>query len=326
MKLKTLKDIEVAEKKVLVRADLDVGKNFGGVERLEVLLPTLDFLDKRNAQIVLIGHRGRPGGKVDNSLSMEPVGEKFEKILKEKWGEKRVEEINMHVLENLRFNPGEEANDEHYAEHLAEEGEIYVNEAFATSHRKHASIIGIPKYIPGVCGIRFCEEVENLEKVRDNPRRPLIILISGVKDGKLRYIDKFREFADRILIGGRLSEYLGNNLKDEKIFVSGLSDSKLDIDEDSIKKYKEIISKAGTIVLSGPVSKFEEKEHMQGTKRVFEAVAGSSAFKLAGGGHTRHAISMLNLKEKFDWISVGGGSMLEFLAKGTLPGIEALLN
>lgn len=326
MKLKSIKDTDIVGKKVLVRADLDVGKNFGGVERLETLLPTLDYLDKRKVPIVLMGHRGRPNGKTDMSLSLEPVGKELENILKEKWGEKRVEGIQMHVMENLRFNPGEKANGEHFAEHLAEEGEIYVNEAFASSHRKHASIIGVPKYLPGVCGLRFGLEVENLKKVLDNPKRPLVILMSGVKDGKLRYLDRFRQFADQILIGGRLSEYLDKNDKDEKIFISTLTEDKYDVDSTSIKKYEEVISRAGTIVVSGPVSKFEEKEHMQGTKRVFEAVASSSAFKLAGGGHTRHAISMLDLEDKFDWISVGGGSMLEFLAEGTLPGIEALLN
>lgn len=326
MNLKSLKDIDVTKKKVLVRADLDVGRNLGGIERLHIFLSTLDYLAKKKSEIILMGHRGRPGGKEDESLSMEPVADELEKILKEDWGEERVSELDMHVMENLRFNPGEEANDEHYAEHLAEEGEIYVNEAFATSHRKHASIIGVPKYLPGVCGLRFYEEVKVLSKVRENPKRPVVMLVSGIKEDKLNYIEDFKQFSDRILIGGKLPEYLGKTGEDEKLFVSALTKDKEDIDTESIKKYEEEIANAGTVVVSGPVGKFENDGHRHGTEQVLSAVVKSKAFKLAGGGHTRNAISVLGLEGKFDWISAGGGSMLEFLAKGTLPGIEALLN
>ena len=133
------------------------------------------------------------------------------------------------------------------------------------------------------------------------------------------------------MIGGRLPEYLGDNTEsvrahqNDDVVVANLTQDKEDITLNSIEVFEEEVKKAGTIVVSGPMGKFEEEGHMQGTQRVFEAIAGSRAFKVAGGGDSQEAIEQLNLSDKFDWISVGGGSMLEFLANGTLPGIEALL-
>jgi len=259
-------------------------------------------------------------------LSMEPVGVKLGEMLSEKWGNDKVEKLVLNVMENLRFEKGEEENDMAYARKIAEHGEVYVNEAFATSHREHASIVTIPKMLPHYCGIRFCQEVEKLEKVLNSPKRPVVVLINGVKKGKLKYLKDLQKFADKVLIGGKLPMYMDNINSNEKIFISKLVPNGLDIDEESIKVYREVIEKAGTVVVSGPLGKFEDDNSNSGTSKVFKAAADSSGFKLAGGGDTRHAISNLGLEQKFDWISTGGGSMLEFLAKGTLPGIEALLN
>lgn len=330
MELKTLKDIEVSGKKVLVRADLDVGKDFGGEDRLEVLLPTLNYLSKKSAKIILLGHMGRPGGKEDPTLSLKPAAKKLDAFLKENWGEDRVAKLNMYVMENLRFNLGEESNDEHYAEHLAEEGEVYVNEAFATSHRRHASIVGLPLFLRSknensvAAGFHFVEEVENLGRVLENPKRPLVSIISGIKKDKLSYVADFKKFSDKILIAGRLPDYLGDN-KDGKLKVANLTPDKEDITIHSMELFEAEISKAKTIVVSGPMGKFEDEGHRQGTQRVLKAVSESSAYKVAGGGDTQRAIKFFGLSDKFDWISVGGGAMLEFLAKGSLPGIDALL-
>jgi phosphoglycerate kinase len=181
--------------------------------------------------------------------------------------------------------------------------------------------------LPHAAGLRFHEEVRNLSMVFENPKRPVVMGISGVKDDKLSYIKDFLKVADKILIGGRLPEYIHDSSelhKNPKVVVANLMADKEDITIHSVEKFEEEIGKAGTIVLSGPMGKFEEEGHRQGTKRVFEAVAFGQAFKVAGGGDTQSAIKMFGLNEKFDWISVGGGAMLTFLAKGTLPGIEAL--
>lgn len=307
MKLPGLEDLNVSGKKVLVRADLDTDY------RLQTLIPTLDYLVKNNAKIILIGHKGRPEGKVVEDLSLKPLEEKFRK-----W--------QVQVEENLRFDPGEEANDSDFAKRLAEKGEIYVNEAFAASHRKHASIVGLPKLLPSAAGFHFIKEVESLSKVVNQPKKPVLVIIGGAKKDKLDYVESFKKFADKILVAGRLPEFMPESASNDKLIIARLIQDKEDITIRSIEEFGEEIAKAGTIVVVGPMGKFEEKGHRMGTERVFKAIVESSAFKLAGGGDTRKAISMLGSSDKFDWISVGGGAMLEYLANGTLPGIQALLN
>lgn len=313
--LPQLKDFDLKGKKVIVRADLDVEPSKLDDLRIQSLIPTLDYLKSQNAQITMIGHRGRPEGKVDESLSLKP----FEKVF-DKWGAK--------VEENLRFDPGEESNDPLFANKLASLGDLYVNEAFAASHRAHASIVGLPKLLPHAAGLRFVQEVENLARVFQEPKRPVVIIISGIKDDKLSFVEDFLKIADKVLIGGRLPDYIHDASplrKNPKVLIADLMPDKEDITIHSVEKFEDEISKAGTIVVSGPISKFEEEGHRQGTKRIFEAATKSPAYKVAGGGDTEAAIKLLGLSDKFDWMSVGGGAMLTFLAKGTLPGIEALL-
>ena len=314
-------DLDVTNKKVLVRADLDIdiGENY----RLEALLPTLKYLFSQSSKIILIGHRGRPEGKVVEELEMKPVEDELRKIAKG---------IEFEMMENLRFDPGEEANDPEYAKKLSLLGDIYINEAFASSHRDAASITGLPKLLPHAAGFRFIKEVENLSKVFDNPKRPVMFIVGGSKKDKLDYIEGLKPIADKILVGGRLPDYLGDEAltsiklrtQSEKLIVGNLTQDKEDITLNTIERFEEEIDKAGTIVLAGPMGKYEDEGHRQGTERIFKAVASSSAFKITGGGDSLSVLSIYDLKDKFDWVSVGGGAMLEFLAKKTLPGIEAL--
>lgn len=313
--LPQLKDADLKDKKVIVRADLDFDPSETDSLRLTSLYPTLDYLKGQNSQIILIGHRGRPEGKADESLSLIPFKKFFEKY-------------NLQLEENLRFDPGEEANSEEFAKKLAGLGNFYVDEAFGVAHRAHASIVGLPKLLPHAAGLRFVLEVENLSKVFESPKKTVVMIISGLKDDKLSYVDKFLEMADKVLIGGRLPDYVHDSSPlrtNPKVVVGDLLPDKEDITIHAIEKFEEEISKAHTIVVSGPIGKYEEEGHRQGTKRVFEAVAKSQAFKIAGGGDTEAAIKLLDLSDKFDWVSVGGGAMLDFLANKTLPGIEALL-
>lgn len=315
MNLPKLTDKDLKGKKVIVRADLDFDPTDTTNLRLTTLALTLNYIKEKEGQIVLIGHRGRPDGKVNELFSLKA----FENIFS-KW--------QLRLEENLRFNKGEEENSLDFAQKLASLGDFYVNEAFAASHRAHASIVSLPKLLPHAAGLRFNLEVENLSKVFSDPKRPVVTIISGVKDDKLSYIENFLKFSDKILIGGRLPDYIHDNSplrKNPKVIVSGLIADKEDISLHSVEEFETEIKKAATIVVSGPLGKFEEEGHRLGTKRVLEAVANSNAFKVAGGGDTESAIKLLGLSEKFNWLSVGGGAMLEFLAKGTLPGIEALL-
>ncbi|OGM08039.1 hypothetical protein A2W13_02945 [Candidatus Woesebacteria bacterium RBG_16_36_11] len=326
MKLPEIESFDLSQKRVLVRADLDVDlkENY----RLKAILPTINYLIERGANILLLGHKGRPQGK-DSLLSLRGVCGELANLLNKNIN--FIEEFptmppegDLVMLENLRFNPQEESNGQEFAQALANLGEFYVNEDFAVSHRVHASIVGLPKLLPHAAGFRFRQEVENLAKVLTNPRKPVVVIIGGVKEDKITYIASFEKFADKILIGGRLPEFIQNNLNQKEIIATLLPD-KEDITIHSIENFEEEIAKAGTIILTGPVGKFEEEGHRMGTKRVFEAIAkNQEAFKVAGGGDTVKAINLLNIAQSFDWISVGGGASLEFLAKGTLPGIEAL--
>jgi phosphoglycerate kinase len=320
MTLPSVRDQEVAGKRVLLRADLDVPENEDF--RLEAMVPTLKLLSEKEAEIIIIGHRGRPEGKAVEELRVASIKERLQKI---------AEGSKFEVLENLRFEVGEEANDSEFAKTLSQKGDIYINEAFAASHRAHASIVGLPKLLPHAAGLRFLSELENLSKVLENPKKPVVVIISGIKKDKVEMAKALVSKVDKVLVGGRLPEYIGDNTDSvrlqerDKLVVANLIMDKEDITLNSIDRFKEEIAKAGTIVLAGVLGKYEDEGHRQGTKEIFEAVAASSAFKVAGGGDTQAALAMFNLKERFDWISVGGGAMLEFLAKGTLPGIEALL-
>lgn len=321
-KLPKLQQLDVSGKRVLVRADLDIdiGENY----RLEAILPTLEYLYSKHAKIIVIGHLGRPGGKVVEELKIKPVEKALRKIAKS---------IEFEVLENLRFNPGEEANDESFARELASKGDIYVNEAFASSHRDSASITTLPKLLPHAAGLRFEKEIENLSRVFENPAKPVVLVVGGSKDDKKGYIKSLENFVDKILVGGRLPEYYGdlalesvrNKGKENKMIIGNLVQDKEDITLNTIERFESEINKAKTIVLAGPMGRYEDEGHRQGTERVFKAVASSSAFKIVGGGDSLSVLSLYSLESKFNWVSVGGGAMLEFLAKKTLPGIQALL-
>jgi phosphoglycerate kinase len=337
MRPQSVTDLSLDNQRVIVRMDLDVDPDGKDLYRLEACLPTLEYLAEKKCKVVIIGHRGRPGGKSDVSLSLKPVAQKLEELLRNRIGKDRLKKLDMNVAENLRFNSGEESNDDDFAKHLAELGDYYINEAFSVSHREHASVVGVPRYVKGsALGLRFAEEISNLDKVLNKPERPILVILSGAKEDKLEHISPLKNLADTVLIAGRLPLYMGEIEKDSttlrvkgsddkcKVVIANLIQDKEDITLKSAEIFEQNISSAGTIVVSGPVGKFEEDGHRQGTEKVLNAVAKSGAYKVAGGGETSLAIDLLGLEKKFDWISVGGGAMLEYLTEGTLPGIKAI--
>jgi phosphoglycerate kinase len=318
MDLPKLTDLDVAGKRVLLRLDLDTEPSPDDF-RIKSSEETLNYLKEKGAQIIIIAHKGRPEGKIVENLSLKT----FQPIF-DKWGAE--------VKENLRFDPGEENNDPEFAKKLASWGDVYINEAFATSHRESASIIGLPKLLPHTIGFRFAKEVENLSKVFENPTRPLLFVIGGSKKDKPEYIKSLESLSDKILVGGRLPEYYGdlalesvrNKGENDKLIIANLVQDKEDITLNSIEIFEKEISKAKMIVLAGPMGKYEVEGHGQGTERIFKAVAAANAFKIVGGGDSLVVIAKYSLEDKFNWVSVGGGAMLEFLANKTLPGIEVM--
>lgn len=328
MNLSGIESLDIEGKKVLLRLDLDVPIKDGQINanRLEAGLPSIKLLQEKGAKsIVILGKRGRPKNR-EEEMSNRHLLPWF----KEKLGEvnflEDFEEVKEEItlFENLRFWKEEKENNEEFAGKLAKLGGVFVNDSFAVSHREHASIVGIPKHLPSAFGNHFLKEVENLSRVFNDPKRPVIVTLSGVKEDKLKYLDSFLAKADKILVAGRLGDYLDEDYKNEKLVLARLMPDKEDITINSIEKFEEEVEKAKTILISGPMGKFEEEGHMQGTKRVFTKISETNAFKVAGGGDTENALEMLGLREKFDWVSTGGGAMLEFLANGTLPGIEAV--
>jgi len=224
-KFKTLKQVDLKKKRALLRVDLNVplGENMKVDEnekwRIEAIIPTLKYLIKQKAKIILISHLGRPKGRKNKKLSLKPIVNELKKILKKKiifseeiigWKvEKKIERMkfgNILMLENIRFLSGEEKNSPELAKDLAKLGDIFINEAFANSHRQHASMVGIPEHLPSFVGFLFEEEIKELDKILKKPKHPLIAIIGGAKiSTKIKVINKFLRIADNVLIAGAVA-------------------------------------------------------------------------------------------------------------------------
>jgi len=338
--MRTLKEANVKNKRVLVRCDfncpLDEKGNILDDYDIERTIPTIEYLVKNQAKVILMSHLDEPGGKVVERLKLTPiqdrlfeyldlsiskapdsVGETVKQIVKEMLpGE-------ILLLENLRFHKEEKENNENFSKELASLGDVFINEAFGVCHRTHASIVGIPKYLPSFAGFLLQKEIKILSNILERPQRPLVAILGGVKAStKIPVIENFLKIADFILVGGKIALEL--KMSHEKIILPEDYNQELDIGKKTIANFKKIIQKAGTIVWNGPMGYFEKEEFEEGTKEIALAIANSKAFKVAGGGETSLAVSKYNLKEKFNFISVGGGAMLDFLAGKKLPGLEAI--
>lgn len=220
MAKKTVRDIEVAGKRVLVRVDFNVPLGEGGkIEddtRIRSSLPTLRYLLERGASLVIMSHLGRPKGKVDEKLRLDPVAARLSELLGIKV--RKLDEVvgpavegacaelrpgEVILLENLRFQPGETDNDPAFAEALARLGEIYVNDAFGAAHRAHASVVGVAQRLPAVAGLLMEKELQALDSLLHEPARPFIAILGGSKiSDKLKVIDRFQYLVDAILLGG----------------------------------------------------------------------------------------------------------------------------
>lgn len=290
---------DLAGKRVLVRVDWSDHDAF----RIETSKPTLEYLHNAGAKIILATHNDK--GNIEELRQFLPP--------------------NAQLLPNLRENPGEKSNSEDFARELAAKADIYVNEAFAESHRSYASIVGVPKFIPGYAGSRLRDEIKNLSKAF-YPPHPFLIIFGGAKiETKLPLVEKFSNIADSIFIGGamakRASEMgLGEN---PKIFFPIGDLAALDANAETIELLKAKIAEAKFIIWNGPLGQYETG-HSQYTNELAEVIANSPAQTIIGGGDTLASIQSLNLLDKFSFVSTGGGAMLDFLATGTLPGIEAL--
>ena len=332
--LKILKEAEVAGNRVILRADLDVPLEDGKVGedyRLKALLPTLSYLLERNAEIIIIGHLGRPDGKENPDFSLKPVSTRLSELLG-----KSIDFFpqitpnpsglipKLAMLDNLRFWEGEESNDPDFAKKLSSLGDIYVNDAFAASHRAHASIAGIPELLPSYAGLRLEEEISHLSGVIENPERPLVFILGGAKtETKAPLVPAFAKVADQVLIGGLLMFDHSLEKISRTVFPVDAVET-FDVGPESVKKFTQIIKDAKPVVWNGPMGKWEDNRYELGTRAIAEVLAESPAKTIVGGGDTIAALSAFGLLEKMKYVSMGGGAMLEFLAGKKLPGLSAL--
>lgn len=357
--------------KVLLRADLNVPIKNGLILepfRIESVLPTIRQITEKGAILVLISHI-----ESEDNNSLEPVFNYIKKEIKETVFVKNYRNVqkiineakdgSVIMLENLRINQGEKKNDLKFAKELSSLGDLFIFDAFSVAHREHASVVGLPKYLPSYVGPLMKKEIDELSKVFIS-QKPLTVIIGGAKfDTKIPLIEKFLEISENIIVVGALAhdlfraqglnigkskyseteislqKYINNKkiiLPIDAIVTSSSGDKIKNIDNikddecivdagpQTIANIKNIIQSSKTILWNGPLG-FYENGYDNGTKEIALAIiSNSSIHSIIGGGDTVAVISKLSITDKFSFVSTGGGAMLDFLAKGTLPAIEAL--
>lgn len=371
--MKSVQVAEVNNKKVFLRVDFNVPIENGrvmDVNRIKSSIPTIQFLLEKKAKVIIGTHIGRPGGKVDPQFSTKPVAEELSKLLGQTV-ETTDEVVSVDVtakvnalkpgqvflLGNLRFDPREEANDEAFAKELASLAEVYVNDAFAVSHRANASVEAITKLLPSFAGLLLQKEVTSLGLLTQSPERPFIIIIGGAKvKDKAGLLKNLADKADKILVGGAVGNTflaakcvdMGNSLVDTEMigecrnmlekFGSKIilpsdfeKDTKpsgefaaMDIGPKTREIYVNEIGFGRCIFWNGNLGYTEDKRFTAGTKAIAEAIGKSGVTTVVAGGDTVGFIDTHNLQAGLSFISTGGGAAMEFLAGIKLPGVEAL--
>lgn len=367
MNKKTLKEIDVSNKKVLVRVDFNVSLSNSQVvddTRISQTVPTIEYLLKNHCTVLLLSHLGRPGGKRVKELSLKPVAGYLEKILNrrvnfvEEYVDKdeaasKIRDGGVNLLENVRFYPGEEANETEFSRKLAGLANVYVNDAFGVDHRVAASTVGITQFLPAVAGLLLEKEVKVIGQLMVKPERPFIAIIGGAKmETKIGAMEKLIEKTDEMLVGGAVGNTFmaaaGQSMKQsliepqmlalaKKLLQTGKviipvdgvweEDKLLDIGPKTQAEFGARIAKAATIIWNGPMGMFEDPKFSGGTDFVYEAISKNrDSLSIVGGGETLTALQNKDCLKTIDHVSTGGGAMLMFIEKGTLPGIEVLMD
>lgn len=354
--------------RVLLRADFNVPiKNNKVTDPFRIIktLPTINFLKKKNAKIIVVTHAGD-----DGSQTLTPIAKVLAKhtrvtFIPALFGVSvetalaNMKNGDVVLLENVRSEKGEKTNDEKFARALALYADIFVNDAFPVSHRAHASIVGVPKFLPAFAGLQLEKEVRELSQAF-NPKHPFLFVLGGNKfSTKMPLIKKFTKLADHILIGGALANDLlkakgyevGVSLTEEgydvtivlknkklilpidvvtehgtksrTVSVNSVSKNEIivDVGPQTIKNLAPIIKKAKFVLFNGTLGK---GSYLTASKMLLTMMAKSKAKTIIGGGDTVSVVSKFKMEKKFSFVSTGGGATLAFLAEGTLPGIKAL--
>ncbi|MFQ5888779.1 MAG: phosphoglycerate kinase [Gemmatimonadota bacterium] len=390
--LRDLSDAELRGRRALVRVDYNVPLGPDGsvqdASRVAATLPTLRHLVEKGARPVLLSHLGRPKGAPDPRYSLAPVGRVLAELLgtavdfvgpadseTAEEASRRLPDGSVLLLENTRFLPGETKNDESLSSRFARLGELFVNDAFGTTHRAHASVVGVTRFLrPAVAGFLVEVELRALGALRVEVERPFVVAFGGAKiSDKIELLEAFARRADAVLIGGAMANTflaaggagMGASLVEDGALeaASGLAArwkgklrlptdfvvgdpsnagvaagvvsaggvppdlAALDIGPATREAYSEVVNGARTVFWNGPMGLFEREEFAGGTRAFARAVADATArgaFTVIGGGDSASAIHQAGLTEAVSHVSTGGGASLEYLARGRLPGVEAL--
>ena len=371
--MKTIKDIDLKNKKVVIRVDYNVPMENGIIKdssKIKKSLRSINYLLENNCRVVILSHFGRiksEEDKIKNSLKvvakeLANLLGKNVKFLDNCYGDKVKNIVDncglgeVILLENTRFmdipEKRESGNDLSLAEYWASLGEVYINDAFGSMHRAHASTAGIAKYLPHAIGFLVMDELEHLNILIHNTPHPFTVFMGGAKvDDKLPIIKSLIERCDYLLVGGGIANSflkaigadIGNSIAtiDEGIInelKKLMEDYKgkivlpidftiddgiiYDVGNKSIEVYKKYIDKSEIIFVNGTCGKFEDERFMEGTSNLFKILKDSGKKVIVGGGDTASACIKFGFKDSFDFISSGGGATLEYIADGTLKALE----
>lgn len=388
-----LRKMNINNKRVLLRCDLNVPIENGNVlDETKIIksLETINYLLKENCKIIIMSHLGRVKTEEDKAKNtLEPVRKSLAKLLNKeikfasdilapstKEIAERLAPGEILLLENTRFldvpSKLESNLTDEIARQIAELGEVFVLDAFASAHRAHTSVVGIPKYLPSCLGFLAEAELNMLNDHLSNPKKPFTVIMGGAKvDDKLAIIKSLLPKCDHLLVSGGIANSflyalglnVGESLKNDNPEVvselqslmltykekfafpldaivsstynntttiksiSKIEDNDIikDIGAKTLTKYKTILDSSETVFINGTMGVYEEKEFKNGTTEIFNILSSYPEKVVIGGGDTISALNNLGFKNKFANISSGGGATLEFIANGTLPGIEAIM-
>ena len=374
--IKTIRDLKINGKTVFMRLDFNVPlsapdangeRHIEDDSRIQETIPTNKYANEQGARLILASHLGRPDGKRKPEYSLEPVAHRLATLLGQEVTladdcvgdgiELMVQSLKngqVLLLENLRFYPGEEANDPEFARRLAKLGEVYITDAFGTAHRKHASTYGVPSLLINR-GIGFLieKELKFLDPLLNQPQKPFFALLGGSKvSDKIKTIESLVRRVDALLIGGAMAhafwvaqgdtlpadakhpkpedvEAARSIMRDARkreidLLVPSDTNQGFDIGPKTIEKFSKYLAGAKTIFWNGPLGWFEKPEYSAGTFQVAKAIGALPAIKIVGGGDTVSAIKQAGVADQYDHLSTGGGAVLEYLEGNSLPGIEIL--
>jgi phosphoglycerate kinase len=340
---RSVEQADVAGKRVLVRADLNVPLEDGRVAddtRIRASLPTLRLLLERGAaEVAVCSHLGRPKWP-DPAFAIAPVEARLRELLPDE---------RIVVLENTRFDPRETTNDASFAQELAEGHDVYVNDAFGSAHRAHASTEAVAHVLPAYAGLLLLRELTELGKLLGEVERPFALVSGGLKvEDKLPVLEHLGGRADVVLIGGKMAEQLRDEnplpfeveLPADVVAAASFdADAEarvtpydavpegwlgLDIGPETRRSFGERLAGARTIFWNGPMGVFEWPRFAEGTKAVAQAVAAADAYSVVGGADSVRALTELGLADRVSWVSTGGGASLELLEGKELPGVAAI--